>query len=439
MITRAHKRRGVLLGAALLVLISCGASGGKLRCTSLLTCAWHDERFIPPAAPGLETPVCDAEHKLCVATQISAGGDHSCAIAAAGELICWGDNSEAQLGPDLDATEPAADAGIDLSRFPIALRGATRIAAGAAHTCALSADGLVRCWGRNLHGQVNGHAEMDPVTTPQVVDVQGATQLAAGAAHSCAVVADGVMCWGSARYGQVGRELSDAALAPGVVPDTEGAVEVATGARHTCARFDSGAVKCWGELYAATPAVMQPTTAPTLVPGIDAATAIAAGAGHSCAIEAAGDVVCWGSNASGQLGSRGSTPSARPTRVPNIRRALRLAAGGGELDGRLVGHTCVVDTRFNVVCWGRNREGQLGAGMTESSMPVAVLGRRDGTDSHLGNVAELALGAFHSCARHDDGPITCWGDDSFDQLGASARNRTNFGRAERVARFGSIR
>jgi alpha-tubulin suppressor-like RCC1 family protein len=181
-----------------------------------------------------------------------------------------------------------------------------------------------------------------------------------------------------------------------------------------------------------------PTAEATPVPGLKDAKLIAAGGGQSCAGRQS-DVVCWGDNASGQLGDGTTEPSAKPKAVIGVGGALHLAAGGGEVDGELVGHTCAVNDDFDVLCWGRNAEGQLGNGTTESSAtPVIVLGHQyRGDEAFLNDVGEIDLGAAHSCARDNDGPLYCWGDDREGQLGRGRRDEsTPPGRVVRVARFG---
>jgi alpha-tubulin suppressor-like RCC1 family protein len=100
-------------------------------------------------------------------------------------------------------------------------------------------------------------------------------------------------------------------------------------------------------------------------------------------------VKCWGWNAAGQLGygttTDRSTPidAGQPTdRRSNFGRSLvvgSIAAGGR--------HTCAVTIEGDIWCWGRNEEGQLGAGrMANRGAPgyVRGLGGQAGTVSSRG-------------------------------------------------------
>jgi alpha-tubulin suppressor-like RCC1 family protein len=420
-----------------LCVLACSMCDTHVSCAPTLTCTLNDARFKPPPVVDAGPTPCDASQRRCRAIAVAAGGAHTCAIARAGELFCWGSDSDGQLGR-MPAAAAASDedAGSEIDFTPV-LQMAKRVAAGGAHTCVLVEDGSLFCFGRDDHGQVSGSANKKPVLRPRRVALDGVTQIATGDAHSCAVVRDGVACWGSAAYGQVGREVMDGALAPELVPGTESAVEVATGTRHSCARTKNGHVLCWGELIDPDTGTALPVAEPTEVPGLTDATAIAAGAGHSCAIRQSGEVVCWGNNESGQLGDGTTHESTTPVSVASLPPAVHIAAGGAESDGKLVGFTCAVDRGFYAQCWGRNVEGELGIGHADdSSRPSGVLGLEGESDEpYLGDIIALAAGAFHMCVLDNNDRVLCWGDDRSGQLGATGNRKASFGRVSRAVRF----
>jgi len=80
---------------------------------------------------------------------IAVGQSHTCVVTSAGAALCWGDNSESELGDgsSSDAANPAPVSGLS--------RGIAAIAAGYHHTCALTSAGAAQCWGLNLDGQLD--------------------------------------------------------------------------------------------------------------------------------------------------------------------------------------------------------------------------------------------------------------------------------------------
>lgn len=81
----------------------------------------------------------------------------------------------------------------------------TRVAVGTSHACALAADGLVRCWGRNLYGALGDGTAVDRTAPVAVALPPGAVSIAVGESHSCASMRDNtVFCWGRAYDGQLG-------------------------------------------------------------------------------------------------------------------------------------------------------------------------------------------------------------------------------------------
>lgn len=84
-----------------------------------------------------------------VATGVSAGYQHTCAILA-GTVTCWGDNVSGQLGIGNFA---ASDDAYYLPGTYI-LVGVISVSAGFAHTCAVTGAGDLYCWGDNSFGQL---------------------------------------------------------------------------------------------------------------------------------------------------------------------------------------------------------------------------------------------------------------------------------------------
>ena len=293
-------------------------------------------------------------------TAIAGGEFHTCALTAAGEVKCWGDNEYGALG---DGTEWSRLTPVDVSGLS---SGVTAITAGWGHSCALTAAGGVKCWGDNGSGQV-GDGTLESRLTP--ADVSGlssrVTAITAGWGHSCALTAaGGVKCWGS----NTGDGTGEVRLTPVDVSGlSSGIIAIASGGGHACALTAAGGVKCWGWNFYGQ--LGDGTTTNRLVPvdvsGLSSGvTAIAAGGGHTCALTAAGGVKCWGWNVVGQLGDSTNTDHLTPVDVSGLSSGVTAIAAGGY-------HTCALTAAVGVKCWGNNSEGNLGDG-TASYSPTPV-------------------------------------------------------------------
>ncbi|MGE5049355.1 MAG: RCC1 domain-containing protein, partial [Deltaproteobacteria bacterium] len=179
--------------------------------------------------PGLlKTPLTNPP-SCSVPSAVAAGGNHTCAIAA-GQVLCWGDNSLKQLGVD---TPIATGSPVQVPGLPAA---ADRIAASTTQTCAHFGNGAVWCWGA---GQV-------PRAISGITGTVNA--IAAGAAHACAATDSAVFCWGDNSLGQLGEAPSAGSATAEPVPNVPGAKVLAAGVNHTCAGDAAGSqLWCWGD------------------------------------------------------------------------------------------------------------------------------------------------------------------------------------------------
>jgi alpha-tubulin suppressor-like RCC1 family protein len=143
------------------------------------------------------------------------------------------------------------------------------------------------------------------------------------------------------------------------------------------------------------------------------AVQLAVGNAHACARMSDGSVWCWGANAYFQSGVEILADIPTPTNVDLPSAAVEIAAGGD--------HTCAIvdapiggDTR--VVCWGDNRNLQLGLGDNPPpfALPSPVAG--------LLTASKLGLGESHSCAiKGNSGDVLCWGNNVDKQVGDDPR------------------
>jgi alpha-tubulin suppressor-like RCC1 family protein len=132
---------------------------------------------------------------------IASGQDHSCALTTVGGVVCWGRGSYGQLGTGFgtNSSVPVAVSGLG--------NGVSAIAAGYNHTCALTDGGGVLCWGFNSVGQLGDGTSQNTGSLPVHVSglTSGIAAIAAGSRHTCALTLDGELkCWGDDSEGQLG-------------------------------------------------------------------------------------------------------------------------------------------------------------------------------------------------------------------------------------------
>jgi alpha-tubulin suppressor-like RCC1 family protein len=250
-------------------------------------------RSIPVDVAGLASGV----------SAVAAGGGYTCALTSTGGVKCWGYNYLGQLG---DGTIESHSTPVDVVGLT---SGVSAVAAGDYHVCAVTISGGVKCWGYNPYGQL-GDGTIDSHSTPVDVDglTSGVSAVAAGEYHTCALTTDaGVKCWGFNYYGQLGdgNSMTHSSIPVDVAGLTDGVSAIAAGSLHTCAITTGSGGRCWGnnDYGQLGDGTTTSSSTPVDVGGLaNGVSAVAAGRWHTCALTTGGGVKCWGDNDIGQLG-----------------------------------------------------------------------------------------------------------------------------------------
>ncbi len=337
-------------------------------------------------------------------TQISTAGSHTCALTTQGGVKCWGANHYGQLG---NGGQTYRSSVVDVAGLA---SGVQAVAAGGSHTCALTTQGGVKCWGVNGSGGLGDGTEINRYSPVDVVGLAiGVQAIAAGGYHTCALTTQGgVKCWGYNYFGQLGDGTETNRYSPvDVVGLAIGVQAIAAGGSHTCALMAHGGIKCWGYNYSGQlgDGIRLNRSSPVDVVGLASGVqAIAAGKLHTCALTTEGGVKCWGDNTARGLGDGTGFNRSSPVDVVGLASGVQAIAAGKS-------HTCALTTQGGVKCWGGNHSGQLGDGtqMIRSS-PVDVVGLASGMQA-------IAVGDNHTCALTTQEGVKCWGYNYFGQLG----------------------
>ncbi|XP_062992156.1 uncharacterized protein LOC134405027 [Elgaria multicarinata webbii] len=176
-------------------VVSCGDNGqgqlgrrlpsGRRRC------------YVPEQIQALETQT---------VVHVSCGKEHSLAVCNSGNVFSWGAGAFGQLGTGAFKENFIPKKIVYLSKI-------IQIACGHYHSVALAEDGRVFSWGQNTHGQLGlGKGDSSKAQPQHVAALDGIplAQVAAGGAHSFALSLSGVVYgWGRNQARQLGLSQTD--------------------------------------------------------------------------------------------------------------------------------------------------------------------------------------------------------------------------------------
>lgn len=303
---------------------------------------------------------------------VSVGNSHTCAISIDDELYCWGDNYFGQLGNNTVVTS--------FSPKPV-LKGAMpslkvkSVSSGFYYTCAINFDDQVYCWGSGSSGQL-GRGSTTSSSTPVAVSIGAMASLSVKTIsvgdHACVLgMDDKAYCWGANGYGQLGDNTTTQRNSP---------VLVSQG----------------------------------VMPSLNVKS-ISVGYQSSCAIGINDNAYCWGAGSSGKLGNGSTANSSIAVAVsqgamPSLNiKTIKLSR---IVDNSIGSITCAINFDNRAYCWGFSYGLGNGSG-SNSSVPVAV---SQGAMPSL-NLADISVANRNVCAINGNKRLYCWGDGTEGQLG----------------------
>lgn len=327
------------------------------------------------------------------------------------------------------------------------------VAAGAAHTCILNAEGKAYCWGSNQHGQLGNHTTVYSLKPVPVSTELTFSSIAAGYWTTCGITKDGsAYCWGDNTFGQLGTSeptencgttpcstLPKAVAPPFLLSTPLKFSKIATERTGTCGITDSGDMYCWGDngngqlgqgdlrghpegaVCTAHPCSKVPIAVKAPAEEKDEVkfSSISKGEGTTCAVAVDGRLFCWGDGTTGKLGNGAATevPQTRPVQVKGKLRFATTANGTYAV--------CGVTSERAVYCWGGGQDFALGTDTPPDHCHTqGLLNFECSTKPNLVNRLKLrpedgSIGSATTtvCGIDLQGRAYCWGAGSDGQLG----------------------
>ena len=403
---------------------------------------------------------CEKKENPLIATQVVAGGFHTCAVYKEGTVKCWGQNNFGQLGYGHTNTL-GDDESVDSIPYLDIDERVVDLSAGFAHNCAVLESGKVLCWGANDAGQLGlGHTDsvgdLAGLASATKLDFgEKAQRIYSGTRYNCALMeSQNIICWGQNDAGQLGLASTDN------LGDNEdyttfpyvnvGAkilqMDISTISNHTCAALVDGDIKCWGnnqfgQLGYGNTEALGDDEVPADLDSLSFSSNIlklATGFLHTCALGAGQKIQCWGYNTLGQvglgyvdqIGDDEAANSVGPIAMTETKPMITMATGNN--------HTCSIGIDFKVYCWGLGALGATGHGNNQhigDDEAVTVANSIVNIDAEF---TQISGGINHTCALEKaEGKVICWGQNNAGQLGLGHTN--NIGDDELPTEFVSLK
>lgn len=330
-------------------------------------------------------------------TDIDIFRNHTCGITTEGAAKCWGRNNHGQLGNGTfeDSNIPVQVTGLD--------HGVKSIAVGFKHSCAITADDTVKCWGSGTDGALGNRRSSDSSVPVDVKTDERFSKITLGAHYSCGITTTrAAKCWGRNEHGQLGVGDTGGELSPAQVEGlTSGVTDIEASNTTACAVQDNKAY-CWGYNYRFNVGTSYNENKDIFSPELIRINVKEIA--EQCLLTTDGAVKCWGLNSKfSSLGTGTYDNLSSPTQVIGLESGVKSLAEG-------YSHRCVIMETNVVKCWGRNADGQMGDGTTSQRYTPTI-------NTYLNGATHISLGEDSGCALFADGTAKCFGDNYAGKLG----------------------
>lgn len=374
------------------------------------------------------------------------GGGQSCVQCFQGEYCYQGNVLKCPVNsrsPPGSTSESSCVCQTGFARSNVDLDAYTNgqiVDSGGRHSCVIDQLELLWCWGANDRGQM-GQTTVSFTPTATPVQVPGLTmvkKISLGEDFTCVIWGWDlrVRCWGANDFGQLGLDdnrntislvTTDAKLGEGgsVFYSTK---SLACAGQSCCAIVtrNEDALTCWGKgdrgqlgwgssgynlMNIGTGITMQSSTrysfksmGAALPSGAVAYVNVTMAAEHGCALGQVGEVVCWGHNAFGEVGAGVTTSYMMPTLID---------IGGAAKMVNCFSYVCcaIIKDLYAVRCWGRAFNGRLGTGIFDVGKTAQSMGSNL-QSVNLGAsslVMDVNVGGEQTCVLLSNNFVKCWG------------------------------
>ncbi len=346
-----------------------------------------------------------------------------------GNMYCWGDNANGQIGIG-DVTARSSPVAV-IGGVTFDYLATLRTMGPRNFTVAISKEGTAYAWGVNSFGYLgtnDGNPRSSPVAVVGGWKFSGFTSVIFNAVYAFAQNGD-LYAWGIGTVGEMGDGARNTRTSPVKV---SGGLKFSrvigagtTNNQSVCGITRTGVAYAWGQNTNGELGVGDVTdrSSPVAVLGGLTFKKIVTGGGFYVGITTAGVTYAWGINTYGQLGTGDVVSRSSPVAVLGGLTfvdvfASPLASFGLTATGQLYG-------------WGYNTTPVLGVGdFVDRSSPVAVLGGL--------TFKKVFASASETRALTEDGTLYAWGTNPAGLLGVGGSDLDSY-RSSPIAVLGGLK